>query len=66
MTAEKPSILRVIQDYQAIELTIHVGDLLSVDKMESGFYWVTDRLGQTGWVPVTHVEPYRRQESEEI
>jgi len=43
-------------DYDAIELTIQVGDILTVHKAESGFFWVTDPSGRTGWVPSTHVE----------
>ena len=43
-------------DYDAIELTIQVGDILTVHKAESGFFWVTDQSGRTGWVPSTHVE----------
>jgi uncharacterized protein YgiM (DUF1202 family) len=43
-------------DYDAIELTVRVGDQLTVHGMESGFYWVTDFHGRQGWVPVEHVE----------
>lgn len=43
-------------DYNAIELTIHPGERLTVHKVESGFVWVTDQSGQTGWVPSTHVD----------
>jgi len=43
-------------DYDAIELTIQVGELLTVHKAESGFLWVTNQAGQDGWVPSTHVE----------
>jgi hypothetical protein len=52
-------------DYYAIELTIHAGDLLTVHKLESGFYWASDRSGRQGWVPATHVEPYRRGKGSE-
>jgi hypothetical protein len=45
-------------DYDAIELTVQVSDILTVHKTESGFLWVTDQAGRTGWVPSTHVEPY--------
>ena len=45
-------------DYDAIELTVRVGDILTVHKAESGFLWVTDLAGRTGWVPSAHVEPY--------
>jgi uncharacterized protein YgiM (DUF1202 family) len=44
-------------DYDAIELTVHVGELLTVHKLESRFYWATDGSGRQGWVPVEHVEP---------
>ena len=43
-------------DYDAIELTIHVGDILTFLKAESGFYWVSDQTGRQGWVPASHVE----------
>jgi uncharacterized protein YgiM (DUF1202 family) len=43
-------------DYDAIELTIHVGDILTFHKAESGFYWVSDQTGRQGWVPASHVE----------
>ena len=43
-------------DYNAIELTVRVGELLSVHKAESGFFWVANQAGQDGWVPSTHVE----------
>jgi uncharacterized protein YgiM (DUF1202 family) len=45
-------------DYDAIELTVNAGEILTVLKMESDFYWVTDRSGRQGWVPVAQVEPY--------
>jgi uncharacterized protein YgiM (DUF1202 family) len=45
-------------DYNAIELTIHVGEILTFHEAESGFYWVTDQSGRQGWVPASHVEPY--------
>jgi uncharacterized protein YgiM (DUF1202 family) len=43
-------------DYNAIELTIHVGEKLTVHKAESDFYWVTNQKGLQGWVPIAHVE----------
>ena len=43
-------------DYNAIELTIQPGERLTVHKAESGFLWVTNQSGQTGWVPSTHVD----------
>jgi uncharacterized protein YgiM (DUF1202 family) len=43
-------------DYDAIELTVRVGERLTVHKAESGFLWVTNQAGQDGWVPASHVE----------
>jgi len=44
-------------DYSAIELTIRAGEILSVEKTESSFYWVTNQAGRQGWVPAANVEP---------
>jgi hypothetical protein len=49
-------IVSMCCDYDAIELTVRVGELLSVKKAESGFSWVTNERGQDGWVPSTHIE----------
>lgn len=43
-------------DYDAIELTVQVGEVLTCHKEESGFTWATNRAGQSGWVPSSHVE----------
>jgi hypothetical protein len=43
-------------DYDAIELTVRVGELLSVHKAESEFFWASNERGQDGWVPSTHIE----------
>lgn len=48
---------RMLYDYNAIELTIHVGDVLTVHKTESSFHWATNENGQQGWIPIAHVEP---------
>ena len=48
---------RMLQDYNAIELTVHVGDVLTVHKTEGSFHLATDQKGQQGWVPVANVEP---------
>lgn len=42
---------RLLCDYDALELTIQVGDRLICHKEESGFWWVTNQAGQNGWVP---------------
>jgi len=50
----KAGIMRC--DYNAIELTVHIGEVLTVHKSESGFYWASDPKGLKGWVPISHVE----------
>ena len=47
---------KMLCNYNAIELTIHAGERLTVHKEESIFYWVTNQMGQQGWVPVENVE----------
>lgn len=47
---------KMLCDYNAIELTVYVGEILTVHKIESDFYWVTDQKGIQGWVPIAHVE----------
>lgn len=39
------------QDYRSQELTIQVGDVLTVEYEESGWLWATNAAGQSGWVP---------------
>lgn len=49
------------QPYDAIELTVNIGDELQAEHEESGWYWCVDRRGQRGWVPIEHVEPLPSQ-----
>ena len=49
---------KLICNYDATELTVGVGEILTVHKEESEFYWVTSRNRQRGRIPVSHVEPY--------
>ena len=43
------------QDYSTIELTITVGEKVVLESEDSGWYWVTNQTGQSGWVPVENV-----------
>ena len=43
-------------DYEATELSVSVGEELAMGKEESGWIWCTNQKGQSGWVPVDHVE----------
>ncbi len=42
-------------DYDASELTVKVGDTVTVLKEESGWYWCANMKGETGWVPRENV-----------
>jgi hypothetical protein len=45
-----------LYDYEATELSVSVGEELSMGKEESGWIWCTNQEGQSGWVPADHVE----------
>ena len=47
---------KMLQNYNAIELTIHFDEQLTVHNQESGFYWVSNQAGQQGWIPCANVE----------
>jgi uncharacterized protein YgiM (DUF1202 family) len=42
-------------DYEATELSVSVGEALTMEKEESGWIWCTNQAGQSGWVPADHV-----------
>lgn len=52
---------RVAHDFNAIELTVHVGAVVAIHAHIAGFYWLTTEDGRTGWVPASHIhiEPSR-------
>ena len=52
---------KMLCDYNAIELTVHVGEILTVHKAESDFYWVTNQEGRQGWVPIAHIQSCENQ-----
>lgn len=39
------------QDYDAIELSIAVGEDITLHQYESGWYWCTNSVGEQGWIP---------------
>lgn len=47
---------RALRDYTAQELAIAPGERLMIDQIESGWACVTNAAGQSGWVPLSHVE----------
>ena len=46
---------RARQDYTAAELEVQPGERLVIQQVESGWGWVTNELGISGWVPLSHV-----------
>lgn len=51
----KSDTATVVDDYDATELNVTVGEKLMVYKEESGWYWCRNKSGQDGWVPVENV-----------
>lgn len=41
--------------YIARELTVAVGDEVTLHQLESGWYWATAAPGQSGWLPASHL-----------
>ena len=52
----KDSTCVALRDYDATELTVSVGDIVTISDEESGWFWCTDARGQSGWVPADRVE----------
>jgi Variant SH3 domain len=42
-------------DYDAVELTVRVGEALICHKVEAGFVWATNQSGISGWVPLANI-----------
>jgi SH3-like domain-containing protein len=47
---------RVLEDYDARELTVRVGDVLELIKEEAEWFWCRDKDGEFGWVPGNYLE----------
>ena len=45
-----------LRDYNAVELTVEVGEILTLLEIESGWAWVETGDGRCGWVPVHHLQ----------
>jgi hypothetical protein len=43
------------RDYEAVELSVDVGEILTVEFTESGWAWATRESGQSGWVPLENL-----------
>lgn len=46
----------LLRDYNAVELPLEPGDLLSGELIESGWLWATAADGRTGWTPLDCLE----------
>ena len=45
-----------LRDYAATELSVRVGETLTIGVEESGWIWATNSRGGSGWVPAANVE----------
>jgi uncharacterized protein YgiM (DUF1202 family) len=41
----------MLRDYEATELSVHVGEQLLLGEEVAGWVWCTSRNGRSGWVP---------------
>jgi SH3 domain len=46
---------KALYDYDAIELSVSMGEVLSIEKEESGWLWCSTQQGKSGWVPAEHI-----------
>ena len=44
------------RDYDATELSLEVGETVTVEFEESSWAWVTKQSGESGWVPLENLE----------
>src|SRR5581483_8898359 len=42
-------------DYSAIELSAQVGETLTIESANNGWFWCRNQHGQRGWIPIDHV-----------
>jgi hypothetical protein len=45
-----------LENYDAIELSVSIGEKFIIEKEESGWFWVSNNEGKTGWVPIENVK----------
>ncbi len=48
---------KAARNYDATELSVSKGQVLSAQFQESDWIWTIDEQGREGWVPLNHVEP---------
>ncbi|MFX0032174.1 MAG: SH3 domain-containing protein [Candidatus Hodarchaeota archaeon] len=44
------------KDYNATELTASIGEEFLIEKEESGWVWVSSKMGKSGWIPLENIE----------
>ena len=47
---------QLLEDYNATELSIAIGQIVQIEKEESGWVWVTTDKGEVGWIPKENIE----------
>jgi hypothetical protein len=48
-----------LEDYDARELTVTAGELVAVQREESGWAWCVADADRSGWVPMSHLRRAR-------
>jgi hypothetical protein len=52
---DKTGYFKVLQDYNATELTVQTGEQLTISFEENGWAWVRNESGDEGWVPLENL-----------
>ncbi|MFX1281185.1 MAG: SH3 domain-containing protein [Promethearchaeota archaeon] len=47
---------KLLQNYDATELSVMVGEEFMIEDEESGWFWVTNEQGKKGWIPIENVK----------
>lgn len=47
---------KALRDYNATELTVEIGEELVISDELSGWVWVTNKKGKSGWVPLKNIQ----------
>lgn len=46
----------MIKDYEATELSVAIGEELTIEKEESGWVWASNKEGKKGWIPLENIK----------
>jgi len=47
---------KALRDYDATELTVEIGEEIIISNEVSGWAWVTNKKGKSGWVPLENIQ----------